>query len=96
MLLCLPGRMARRGSQLRSAQSSGLEYRSMYVSRFSVELGGADMVAAAAHRLKTDGALLVRPDGFVAWHTEAVAEEDPERTLERVLCPLLRRTLGPS
>jgi putative polyketide hydroxylase len=53
------------------------------------------VVAAAAHRLKTDGALLVRPDGFVAWYTEAVAD-DPERTLERVLCPLLRRTLGPS
>jgi putative polyketide hydroxylase len=62
--------------------------------RFGVELGGAK-VAAAAHRLKTDGALLVRPDGFTAWYTEA-AVEDPERTLERVLCPLLRRTLRPS
>jgi putative polyketide hydroxylase len=62
--------------------------------RFGVELGGAE-VAAAAHRLETDNALLVRPDGFVAWHTEA-ATEDPERTLGRVLCRLLRGTLGPS
>jgi hypothetical protein len=68
---------------------------SMYVYRFGVELGGAEVVAAAAHRLETDGALLVRPDGFVAWRTEAAAE-DPERTLERVLCRLLRRTPGAS
>jgi hypothetical protein len=42
-----------------------------------------------------DGALLVRPDGFVAWRTEAAAE-DHERTLERVLCRLLWRTPGAS
>jgi putative polyketide hydroxylase len=59
--------------------------------RFGVELGGTEV--AAAHRLGTDGALLVRPDGFVAWRTEAAAE-DPERTLERVLCSLLCRTPG--
>jgi putative polyketide hydroxylase len=50
------------------------------------------LAAAAAHRLEMDGALLVRPDDFVAWRTEAAAEEEPERTLERVLCRLLRRT----
>jgi putative polyketide hydroxylase len=64
------------------------------VYRFGVELGGAE-VAAAVHRLETDGALLVRPDGFVAWRTE-VAAEDPERTLERVMCRLLCRTPGVS
>jgi putative polyketide hydroxylase len=64
------------------------------IYRFGVELGGAE-VAAAAHRLETDGALLVRPDGFVAWRTE-VAAEDHERTLERVMCRLLCRTPGAS
>jgi hypothetical protein len=66
------------------------------IYRFGVELGGAELAAAAAHRLETDGTLLVRPDGFVAWRTEAAAAEDPERTLERVLCRLLRRTPGVS
>jgi putative polyketide hydroxylase len=61
---------------------------SMYIYRFRVELAGAEVVAAAAHRLETDGALLVRPNGFVAWRTDAAAE-DPERTLERFLCRLL-------
>lgn len=49
------------------------------------------MAAAAAHRLETDGALLVRPYAFVAWRNEAAAEH-PESTLERVLCRLLCRT----
>jgi putative polyketide hydroxylase len=66
----------------------------MYIS-LRCEAGGGAEVAAAAHRLKTDGALLVRPDGFVAWRTEAAAE-DPELTLERVLCRLLCRTPGAS
>ncbi len=56
--------------------------------RFGVELAGAG--GAAAHGIGTDGALLVRPDGFVGWRTET-AEEDPERTLERVLFHLLCR-----
>jgi hypothetical protein len=71
-----------------------LEYRWMYVYRFSVELGGAEVAAAAAHHLETDGTLSVRPDGFVAWRTEAAAAEDHEHTLERVLCRLLCRTPG--
>jgi hypothetical protein len=67
----------------------------MYIYRFDVKLGGAE-VTAAAHRLETeDGALLVRPDGFVPWRTEAAAE-DLERTLQRVLCRLLCRTPGAS
>jgi hypothetical protein len=68
----------------------------MYAYRFGVELGVAEVAAAAAHRLETDGMLLVRPHGFVAWRTEAAAEEDPEETLERVLCRLLCRTPGAS
>jgi hypothetical protein len=58
--------------------------------RFGVELAGAE--GAAAHGIGTDGALLVRPDGFVAWRT-GTADEDPERTLEQVLSHLLCREL---
>jgi putative polyketide hydroxylase len=61
---------------------------------FGVELGGAE--EAAAHSLGTDGALLVRPDGFVAWRSEAAVEE-PERTLEHILsCILCRIPLTPN
>jgi hypothetical protein len=67
----------------------------MYIYRFGVKLRDAEVAAAAAHRLERDGALLVRTDGFVAWRTEAAAE-DPERTLERILCRLLCRTPGAS
>ena len=56
--------------------------------RFGVELGGAD--GTAAHGIGPDGALLVRPDGFVAWRNEAGAEE-PERELERALSRVLGR-----
>jgi putative polyketide hydroxylase len=59
--------------------------------RFGVELVGAEGVAA--HGVGTDGALLVRPDGFVAWRAEAAAE-DSERTLEHVLSRLLCRATG--
>ena len=61
--------------------------------RFGVELAGAG--GAAAHGIGTDGALLVRPDGFVGWRTET-ADEDPELTLERVLFYLLCRVPGAS
>jgi putative polyketide hydroxylase len=57
--------------------------------RFGMELAGAE----GAHGIGTDGALLVRPDGFVAWRTEAAAE-DPERRLEQALARLLCRTTG--
>jgi len=61
------------------------------VYRFGVELEGAE--AAAAHGIGTEGALLVRPDGFVAWRAEALAE-GAERKLEQVLSRLLCRTPG--
>jgi Aromatic-ring hydroxylase, C-terminal len=54
--------------------------------RFGVELEGAEV--AAAHGIGADGALLVRPDGFVAWRADV---KDPERTLEHVLSRLLCR-----
>jgi putative polyketide hydroxylase len=57
--------------------------------RFGVELVGAE--GATAHGIGTDGALLVRPDGFVAWRAEATAE-DTEHMLEQVLRRLLCRT----
>ncbi|MGW5096009.1 FAD-dependent oxidoreductase [Streptomyces nodosus] len=45
---------------------------------------------ARAHGITTEGALLVRPDGFVAWRSEKAAA-DPEATLRKVLAELLRR-----
>jgi putative polyketide hydroxylase len=59
--------------------------------RFGVELAGAG--GAVAHGVGTDGALVVRPDGFVAWRAETAAE-DSERTLEYVLSRLLCREPG--
>ncbi|MEU8678865.1 FAD-dependent monooxygenase [Streptomyces sp. NPDC048560] len=50
--------------------------------------GGADW--AEAHGTTAGGAVLVRPDGFVAWRaTEAVA--DPEATLHEVMAAVLSR-----
>jgi putative polyketide hydroxylase len=59
--------------------------------RFGVELVGAEGVAA--HGIGTDGALLVRPDGFIAWRTQATVE-DSERKLEHVLSHILCRAPG--
>jgi putative polyketide hydroxylase len=56
--------------------------------RLEVELAGADL--AAAHGLGADGALLVRPDGFVAWR-RAAAVDDPAAELDRVLRATLSR-----
>ena len=56
--------------------------------RFGVELVGAE--GAAAHGIGADGALLIRPDGFVAWRTEFAAKH-PERELEQALSRLLCR-----
>ncbi|MFF6996452.1 FAD-dependent oxidoreductase [Streptomyces sp. NPDC008313] len=48
--------------------------------------GGADW--AAAHGVTADGAVLVRPDGFVAWRSEG-AREDPEAALREALSAVL-------
>ncbi|MEU7425400.1 FAD-dependent oxidoreductase [Streptomyces sp. NPDC048362] len=44
---------------------------------------------AAAHGITADGAVLVRPDGFVAWRS-AGAVADPEAELREVLAAVLR------
>jgi putative polyketide hydroxylase len=59
----------------------------LWAYRFGVELAGQEL--AAAHGIGDDGALLVRPDGFVAWRSPA-AVADPAAELDRVL----RATLG--
>ncbi|MEV8532479.1 FAD-dependent monooxygenase [Streptomyces sp. NPDC051211] len=45
---------------------------------------------AAAHGVRADGAVLVRPDGFVAWRSEGPAR-DPEAELESVMKRILHR-----
>ncbi|QES51669.1 monooxygenase [Streptomyces venezuelae] len=60
--------------------------------------GGADaelrteegMDWAAAHGVQPDGAVLVRPDGYVAWRSEGPAK-NPAATLTEVLTRLLHR-----
>ncbi|HEX2034698.1 MAG TPA: FAD-dependent monooxygenase [Chloroflexota bacterium] len=58
---------------------------------------GADLTApdgrdlAAAHGIGAQGALLVRPDGFVAWRRAAAPGGDPEAELGRVLRAILSR-----
>jgi putative polyketide hydroxylase len=49
---------------------------------------GADL--AAAHGLAADGALLVCPDGFVAWRSPT-ATADPTAELDHVLRATLSR-----
>ncbi|MEK9521063.1 FAD-dependent oxidoreductase [Streptomyces sp. NPDC087908] len=50
--------------------------------------GGADW--AEAHGVTVDGAVLVRPDGFVAWRSEG-ASEDPAAALREALTTILSR-----
>ncbi len=46
-----------------------------------------------SHGVRDEGAVLVRPDGFVAWRAEG-ADPDPEGTLERVLREVFRLPAG--
>ncbi|MFG2935169.1 FAD-dependent monooxygenase [Streptomyces sp. NPDC048282] len=46
---------------------------------------------ATAHGVTADGAVLVRPDGFVAWRAEGPAEGDAEAELREVLGQVLRK-----
>lgn len=50
-----------------------------------------DADAAQRHGVKADGALLVRPDGFVAWREPTVVEGEPEALLGSVLDTVLAR-----
>lgn len=56
--------------------------------RFGVELLGAD--GPAAHGPGPGGALLVRPDGFVAWRVQTMPAQS-ERVLEDALTTVLAR-----
>ena len=59
--------------------------------RFGVDLAGpAAADGAAAHGIGSTGALLVRPDGFVAWRS-ATAVGDPVAEVECVLRTVLSR-----
>jgi putative polyketide hydroxylase len=49
-----------------------------------------DMAWARLHAVSDEGAVLVRPDGFVAWRSPGM-QSDPERTLEHLLGRVLRR-----
>ena len=58
---------------------------------------GATLVAAGfcaafaqAYGLSDDGALLVRPDGFVAWRVKSMVS-DPEKALGRALDAVLMK-----
>ncbi|MEV6974145.1 FAD-dependent monooxygenase [Kitasatospora sp. NPDC093806] len=62
---------------------------------YRIGSGAADDLApepgsdfAALHGIRPDGALLVRPDGFVAWRSEGPAE-DPEGAVEQALRTVL-------
>jgi putative polyketide hydroxylase len=56
--------------------------------RFGCELESA--AGSEAHGIGSDGALLVRPDGFVAWRAET-ASADPARALRDVMAGVLGR-----
>ena len=60
----------------------------LHAHRFGVDLDGSE--GAAAHGIGADGALLVRPDGFVAWRA-AGADAEPAVTLEAALRAVLNR-----
>ena len=45
---------------------------------------------AAAYGLGDNGAVIVRPDGFVAWRAKAITS-DPERTVASALTTVLMR-----
>jgi putative polyketide hydroxylase len=86
VLLAGPG-----GAAWISAAERAARRAPLYAYRFGAELAGAE--GAAAHGLGAQGALLVRPDGFVAWRADA-ATEDPDGELERALAQVLSRVPG--
>jgi putative polyketide hydroxylase len=86
VLLAGPGGAAWISAAERAARRAPLD-----AYRFGAELAGAG--GAAAHGLGAQGALLVRPDGFVAWRADAAAE-DPDGELERALAQVLSRAPG--
>ncbi|HEY0992322.1 MAG TPA: FAD-dependent monooxygenase [Kofleriaceae bacterium] len=66
----------------------GLELEAHVVGRDG--LSDRDGQFASAHGLTSSGAILVRPDGFVAWRAASMAD-DPARALSRALTSVLMR-----
>jgi len=66
----------------------GLELEAHVVGRDG--LSDRDGQFASAHGLTSSGAILVRPDGFVAWRAASMAD-DPARALSRALTRVLMR-----
>ncbi|WP_410586033.1 FAD-dependent monooxygenase [Amycolatopsis sp. lyj-23] len=64
------------------ATETAVPLRSFRIGRELVEDEGADW--AKAYGVEPDGAVLVRPDGFVAWRTTE-AGQDPKATLHALL-----------
>ncbi|MGX1887529.1 FAD-dependent oxidoreductase [Streptomyces sp. NPDC055287] len=86
------------GTPWRAAANRVAEHLSVRLDAYEIGAGpqasltvedGVDW--AQMHGTTTEGALLVRPDGFVAWRT-AAAEPNPESQLHEVMSMLLRRT----
>jgi hypothetical protein len=74
------------GDGPRAAEEAGRELGlSIDVHRFGEDLDGDDL--GARHGIGPEGALLVRPDGFVAWRGEdAVSGTQLAGVLRRLLC----------
>jgi 2-polyprenyl-6-methoxyphenol hydroxylase-like FAD-dependent oxidoreductase len=66
----------------------GLELEAHVIGRDG--LSDRDGQFASAHGLTSSGAILVRPDGFVAWRAASMAD-DPARALSRALTSVLMR-----
>ncbi|HEX6724572.1 MAG TPA: FAD-dependent monooxygenase [Gaiella sp.] len=59
--------------------------------RLGAELADPERALERAHGLGADGAVLVRPDGFVAWRRETRGGVDPQRELDAALGAALGR-----
>ncbi|MFD3493274.1 FAD-dependent oxidoreductase [Streptomyces sp. NPDC058690] len=90
VLLCDGADVAWRGAAVRVADRLSLRLDAFGIGSGSdlEPENGADW--AEAHGTTAEGAVLVRPDGFVAWRS-AGSVPDPEATLHEVLATLLSR-----
>ncbi|MEY9944981.1 FAD-dependent oxidoreductase [Kitasatospora sp. GAS1066B] len=92
VLLCGPEDRAWQAAGQRAAERLGVPLSCHRVGRDPADTlapeAGADW--AGLHGVAADGAVLVRPDGFVAWLAPTAAD-DPERTLVAVLEQVLSR-----
>ncbi|MFI9254224.1 FAD-dependent oxidoreductase [Streptomyces sp. NPDC053069] len=83
-----------RAAALRIAETDGVRFEAHRIGGAGAEAeltyDGPDGDWAGAHGTTAEGAVLVRPDGFVAWRAMDAAP-DPEAALRKVLGALLRR-----